>query len=409
MQRRNVLAGMAALSIIGRAKWARAAPNAHGLKAFIRTNWSRDPLSFGSYSYVAKGTGPAHYTALEKPVAGTLYFAGEATFCGFNSTVHAAFLSGQKVATRVMATKATNIAIIGAGMSGLSAAHALSKHARNVTIFEARDRIGGRVWTDNQLGFAADLGASWIHGVTGNPLTELADELVITRQQTRNDTQVRGGDGRAIDGPEVPKWLFGDAEIQVAYGADRDQIDPSGITETDGFDGHDVSFPGGYAQIFKGLDGDYKVEFSAQVNAIRYGEKGVRLSLRDGDGDGDFREFDCVIVTVPLGVLKAAAIDFDPPLPQAKMDAIEKMGMGLLDKLYLQFDRTFWDEDATWIGTPENGLPRGYFNQWFNLGRYINEPVIVALNGATPGLELAGQNDETLVKMALDTLKGAYP
>ena len=53
-----------------------------------------------------------------------------------------------------------------------------------MTIYEARDRIGGRVWTDRAWGLPVDLGASWIHGVRRNPLTALADAAGLKRVAT---------------------------------------------------------------------------------------------------------------------------------------------------------------------------------------------------------------------------------
>ncbi|MGY4649355.1 FAD-dependent oxidoreductase [Mycobacterium sp. URHB0021] len=54
-----------------------------------------------------------------------------------------------------------------------------------------------------------------------------------------------------------------------------------------------------------------------------------------------------VIVTVPLGVLKARTIDFDPPLPEAKRQAIERLGFGVLDKVVLAFGQPFWPNPPT--------------------------------------------------------------
>ena len=53
-----------------------------------------------------------------------------------------------------------------------------------VTILEARDRIGGRIYTDKTLGFPVDLGASWIHGIQNNPIGKLAHDFNIAIKQT---------------------------------------------------------------------------------------------------------------------------------------------------------------------------------------------------------------------------------
>ena len=119
--------------------------------------------------------------------------------------------------------------------------------------------------------------------------------------------------------------------------------------------------------------------------------------------------FDAVIITLPLGVLKQNAVRFTPPLPEEKQNAIQRLGMGLLDKVYLQFSEVFWDENKTWIATPQNNLPRGQFNQWLNLAKYIDEPVIMAFNGGPPAHDLAKLPDEVIVMRALQTLNLAYP
>ena len=385
--------------------WTSVAANSAGLVGYLRTNWSKDPFAMGAYSFVSNGTSRRDYADLERPVGETLFFSGEATFHRFNSTVHAAYLSGRHVAKAVLASGAKRIAVIGAGMSGLSAAYALSTKGRDVTVFEARDRIGGRVWTNTELGVPLDLGAAWIHGIKDNPLTDMADRLGIKRDLTDDSYAVRGGDGRKLGMFSTPGWLFDEHEIQVAYGADKDWIDESGFTETDGFDGPDVSFPQGYAGIFKALEGDYTVEFDHELTRLSHDDGGTSLIF----ANGSTHAFDAAIITVPLGVLKSGSIKFEPALPEAKRAAIKRMGFGLLDKVCLRFDTMFWDRDATWIGTPENDLPRGYFNQWFNLGRYIDEPVIVALNGGSAALALAEESDEAVLEMAISTLTKAYP
>src|SRR5438128_132672 len=74
----------------------------------------------------------------------------------------------------------TPVLVIGAGASGLGAARMLSAQGYKVTVLEARDRIGGRVWTDHSWGdVALDLGASWIHGIEGNPLSKFVTQYGI--------------------------------------------------------------------------------------------------------------------------------------------------------------------------------------------------------------------------------------
>ncbi|TFB54432.1 FAD-dependent oxidoreductase [Cryobacterium tagatosivorans] len=60
--------------------------------------------------------------------------------------------------------------VIGAGVSGLTAARLLAQAGQRVVALEARDRIGGRTWTERSDSFISDRGASWIHGIDDNPL-----------------------------------------------------------------------------------------------------------------------------------------------------------------------------------------------------------------------------------------------
>ena len=67
------------------------------------------------------------------------------------------------------------VVVIGAGIAGLAAARRLHDDGVRVLVVEARDRVGGRVHSArNARGDAFDLGASWIHGVKGNPIAALA-------------------------------------------------------------------------------------------------------------------------------------------------------------------------------------------------------------------------------------------
>src|SRR5262245_27907936 len=71
--------------------------------------------------------------------------------------------------------RTADVIVIGAGASGLAAARELVDAGRKVIVVEARERIGGRVWTDRSLpGLALDMGATWVHGVRGNPIAALA-------------------------------------------------------------------------------------------------------------------------------------------------------------------------------------------------------------------------------------------
>lgn len=104
---------------------------------FIKTNWSQEKYSYGSYSYIPKGAKKRDHKRLGEPEGERLFFAGEAAHPNYNSTVHAAYESGQIAARAVLRSDAQTIAVIGAGMAGLAAANALRAAGKDVQIYEA--------------------------------------------------------------------------------------------------------------------------------------------------------------------------------------------------------------------------------------------------------------------------------
>ena len=405
MDRRRFLQGTGSGLIAGFIPWQAAAQTRHQPLGYLRTNWSQDPYSFGSYSYIAKGASRRDHRILSQPVGDRLFFAGEAAHPRRNSTVHAAYESGERAAEAVLETSAERIGIIGAGASGLAAAYILMEEGLDVTVIEARDRIGGRIWTDTSLGLPLDLGASWIHGVRGNPLTALANSLELDRVATNDSYVVRGRDGHIIRDRDAPDWLSDVTEIQHSAGADRAQLNYNAYWNDSDYGGHDVIFPGGYSEMFAGFDEAGNIRLNTRITDVELTDTGIAIGT---DGADELDPFDAVIVTLPLGVLKQGSVRFTPPLPEKKQTAIQRLGMGVLDKVYLQFSDVFWDADTTWIATPENDLPQGQFNQWLNLAKYVDEPVIMAFNGGTPARDLASLSDEVVVERALQTLRTAY-
>src|SRR4051794_16141736 len=81
------------------------------------------------------------------------------------------------------------VLVIGAGMAGLVAARLLYDSGFAVTVLEARNRLGGRLWTDESLGVPCDLGGSWIHGADTNPLTNWCATLGIALAYTPDENR----------------------------------------------------------------------------------------------------------------------------------------------------------------------------------------------------------------------------
>lgn len=384
--------------------------NGRQLKGYLRTNWSRDPFSYGSYSYLARGSGNADRAIVAEPIDDRVYFAGEAFNPNYQSSVHAAYDSGLASADAMLNARHKKVAIIGAGISGLGAAHRLAEAGITATVFEGRDRIGGRIWSDRSLGASVDLGATWIHGPIGNPIAELAQQAGLQTLETDNsDSIIRGSNGRKVWALFSPGWL-NTIVSQTSVGVEFDKMNLSEIEANYreyglGYDGPDMKFPNGYDEIFRTLQGNYETRISTLVEQVSYSSSGVTLISEGGVHEG----YDAVLVTVPLGVLKKEILSFDPPISPERTAAFQRMGMGTLDKVYLLFEDVFWDENVTTILTPRNNLPQGQFNYWINFYKYLRVPIVAAFNAATPALDLAELSDEDVVSRAIQTLELAYP
>ena len=114
------------------------------------------------------------------------------------------------------------------------------------------------------------------------------------------------------------------------YAADPDELSLRWFDSESEFDGPDVILPGGYTQLSERLAQGLTIQQGTEVKRISHGGPQVRIETSRGTVTADR-----ALVTVPLGVLKAAAITFDPPLPAPKRNAIARLGFGLLNNCLL--------------------------------------------------------------------------
>jgi monoamine oxidase len=105
--------------------------------------------------------------------------------------------------------KPAHVLVIGAGISGLSAASRLQSAGLTVTVLEARDRLGGRVWTARLGDQPVDLGAQWLEGIDGNPVVGLFEQFGIKSVESdRTSIAVfDAADGKRYSKEEVRRWL----------------------------------------------------------------------------------------------------------------------------------------------------------------------------------------------------------
>ncbi|MBP2472310.1 monoamine oxidase [Crossiella equi] len=391
----------------------------------LRTSWSADPFARCSYSYLAPSPlGTDVRPMLAAPV-GRLHFAGEATSAEAPATTHGALESGRRAAREVLAEGARSVVVVGSGFAGTACARALADRGVAVTVLEARDRVGGRIWTARLGELPADLGASWIHGQQHNPVTDLLN-ATGDRRHRFDHGNADGRDQAAfaelaryqdkLDGlprpTEVPvATVFPDpAPTALAYaasvvysqeyGADIEDLSAHAEQEGRAARGGDLLLPDGYDRLLAHLRGEVGIRIRAVVQSVGQRADGVRLTLTGGETV----EADRVVLTVPIGVLKAGTISFDPPLPQAKRQAISTIGAGLLDKLWLEFPKRFWPADADVLDWCDPHSP-GRWSWWVNGYKLFGRPILLGFNSGREARRLANAPDREVVASALDALR----
>ena len=344
--------------------------------------------------------------------------------------------------------RSVDVIVIGAGVSGLAAARQLAENGRRVTVLEGRDRIGGRVWTstlwpDTPL----DLGASWIHGIDGNPVYDIArqinartavtdgddityylpDGAEATQAQSEAleswgarvaDALARYQDGNATDSsirsalaPTAEGRLTDTERELLDYNIDELEHEYSGPAtelsalyfDSDGpVNGDDVLFPGGYGQITDHLGTGLRVLTGHTVSGIDWNPSGVVVTT----DKGEFRAAQAV-VTLPMGVLQSGSVAFAAGPPAAKAAAIRGLGVGVLNKCYLRFPETFW-ADTDWLGYVPPLDRYGQWAQWVNVARPTGRPVLLGFNAADFGRSIEAWTDTQIVDAAMSTLRVVY-
>ena len=350
------------------------------------------------------------------------------------------------------------VIVIGAGMAGIMAARTLQDAGGNVTILEARDRIGGRTHTDHSLGTSVDLGAAWIHGPNGNPLTPLAKQLGIATGYTdfinQSGTAVRAydDDGTPLNmeeyshGQRLAEAAFYKAEASILYKPPtqahslKDWIEhglpqPETMTHSEklGFhywslirteygDAADwnmidwelgnkyVKLPGGdllmHGGGFNGLTDHLStgldIRLKTAVTKITITPTNVNIQTNKERFTADH-----VIITLPLGVLKSGAIQFDPPLPEEKQQAIQRVGFGNYEKLAMRFDKFYWPREPHRFNYLSSGEP-SLFHAWLNIGHYTDTPIIVAYHAGRRARHINQWSDGELLENTLTTMQRIF-
>ena len=289
------------------------------------------------------------------------------------------------------------LVVIGAGVSGLTVAASLEC---DFLVLEARDRIGGRVWSREHGQYTLDMGAAWIHGSTNNPLNHYLnyDEMIPvsesnpwihtgnarilyegvsdeTRQQmiiswNRAAKEIAEMDCETIAEAimkldsiackSVTSFLY---LLEVWCGTSVSSMPPSFLRNIECDDSLFGDYAGSHCLFKKGTkslitsivegskqDLNSRILFEQIVTDILYDRDDGKVEVRTAKGVSYLCEK--LVITTPPGPLQD--INFVPPLSASRKCALSKVKMGSYKKVQIEFERVFWDTDAAMILTNKN-------------------------------------------------------
>jgi monoamine oxidase len=327
-------------------------------------------------------------------------------------------------------------AVIGAGAAGLAAGLTLHKAGRSFTVLEARNRIGGRAFTDHQSlpGIPFDCGGHWLHAAAQNPFTKIADQLgfrykrnidwshrVMLTRGGQADSSMIQDSAAHFQRAEDAILAAGKAGHDVAFSEVIDKASPwhplirraiHQITSHEPedcstldyarYDGEGGDFPveDGYGALVAAHAAGLPVSLETPVTAIDWSGSGVAIETPRGTVKAR-----AVIIALPVNVL-AEAIRFTPALPTALAQAIHDCPMGSAEKIALLLDRPI-DGAGHVYGDIVDGPPM--VEHPFNL--HLNpfgRPLVVSHLGGAVSRDLEAAGARAMEDLAIERMVFAF-
>jgi monoamine oxidase len=326
------------------------------------------------------------------------------------------------------------VLIVGAGVAGLSAARALTRSGRSVTILESRSRIGGRIYTvhDPLYPVPVDLGAEFVHGKHPQIWSSIESGRLSAFELTADHVFADHGRVQESGWAEMHRILDGltaapeqsfqqyvesadaspDAKrsavafVEGFNAARQERISVRSLAESeaacDRIDGsRNFRILGGYGglvdRLWSEIDPDRcDISLGVRVETVEWQPGEVRITAGG-------RRFTAprAIVTVPLGVLQSGAIRFDPEPPTLR-DACAALETGSAVRIVMRFRRAFWEENPGLRDAGFLQVEHPFMGIWWT-ALPVRAPVLTGWCGG-PRAEAAPSNPADWVSPALDSL-----
>jgi monoamine oxidase len=327
-------------------------------------------------------------------------------------------------------TAPIEVIVIGAGGAGLTAAKELRSAGIGVLVLEARDRIGGRAFTDTSLGFAWDRGCSWLHASDVNPMVAIARQAGFEVFEDKSPRHVYDGSHR-MSGAETAGLravrdritqelgeagrrgldIPAEAALTQATLADPwysmaaagltgwEGIEPANYSALDSYqfveEGADLLIPRGYGTLLAHYAKDVPVRLRTPVTRIRWDGRGVAAETPAGTFTARI-----AIVALPTPVIAAGAVIFSPYLPVEVLQAHHDLPLGVMNKVALRFKRNVFPSAKLEFLTLRRNDGRGLEF----LTRLWDENVCVGLSAGRFAQELEAAGEAATIEYALGEL-----
>lgn len=332
--------------------------------------------------------------------------------------------------------------VIGAGVAGLAAAKALQDKGENVLVLEAKDRVGGRAYTNRDFADSpVEFGAEFIHGdqVATWELIKTLD-LPTLHWNKEDDSVVRLEDGSWLTMAEA-RSSHPDFDLTRSWNLPNVEPLPNedwrSYLRRIGFDkwqlryvrrsfanacGENMRFLSAKAilELLRDREGesglgDYRimggydavVDHLAQGLELHLNDPIVKIAWTVNSGvtvttlGGHHYQADAAVITVPLGVLQAGMIQFDPELPSVKQTALAGLRMGPVIKLIYKFAEPIIAKEIMAIYSREN--PPMWWSPSF--GYDTGETIWTAFVSGSWAVDLLALGEAEALEHGLNALK----